>query len=328
MSDASPLVSICLPARNGADSIAAVVRSVLLQDHANLELIISDNASTDDTESVCRELARSDSRIVYHRQAENIGLLANFVFTLSRSRGTFIRWIGDDDWLCPDYVSRCVTALSARPEALLATTQIEYVDSDGTVSAPTSYGGFELGSPDPLERFDAVLEILNASTFVVDPLYALMRRRRILDISRKNMFHEDELYAVKLALAAPWVHVPLILAGRNTTHVHGSVTARRLALPAWQLRARTSLLCQGIVREIATSELDKEQKRHAYTSIRRFYLRRQLTIAQHRYRRIRRVAGSAYAAARAVATPREARAVRRSLDRLEHKDDRREPVES
>jgi hypothetical protein len=116
------------------------------------------------------------------------------------------------------------------------------------------------------------------------------------------MFHEDQLYAVKLALAAPWVHVPLVVAGRRTANVHGSVTARHLAVPAWQLRVRTSLLCQGIVREIATSELDEEQKRHAYASIRRFYLRRQLTIAEHRYRRIRRVAGSAYAASRAVAS--------------------------
>jgi glycosyltransferase involved in cell wall biosynthesis len=308
MSCASPLVSICLPARNGADSITAVVRSVLAQDHADLELVISDNASTDDTESVCRELAQSDSRIAYHRQAENIGLLPNFVFTLSRSRGSFVRWIGDDDWLSPDYVSRCLTALSAHPDALLATTQIEYADSDGTVSTPTSYTGVELASADPMKRFDAVLEILNARTFVVDPLYALMRRPPIVDIPRENMFHEDQLYAVKLALAGPWVHVPLVLAGRSTTSVHGSVTARRLEVPAWQLRTRTSLLCQGLVREIAASRLTEEQKRHAYASVRRFYVRRQLTIAQHRYRRIRRVAGSAYAASRAFAAPRERRA--------------------
>jgi glycosyltransferase involved in cell wall biosynthesis len=307
MSDATSLVSICLPARNAAESIANVVRSVLNQDHTDLELVISDNASTDDTESVCRELARSDRRIVYVRQSENIGLLANFVFTLSRSRGSFVRWIGDDDWLGPDYVSRCLTALSARPDALLATTQIQYTDSDGAVSTSNSYTGVELASPDPMDRFDAILEVLNASTFVVDPLYALIRRRQIVEIPRENMFHEDQLYAVKLALVAPWVHVPQILAGRSTTNVHGSVTARRLDVPGWQLRARTSLLCRGIVRDIRSSQLTDAQKRHAYAAVGRFYLRRQLNIAQHRYHRVRQVAGSAYTASRPVAAAPEDR---------------------
>lgn len=305
MSDADHLVSICLPVRNGADSIASVVRSVLAQDHPNLELVISDNASTDDTESVCRELAHSDHRIVYHRHLQNVGLLANFVFTLSRAQGSFVRWIGDDDWLSPDYVSRCLAALSSRPEAILATTQIEYRGPDGAVSASTAYTGVELASSDPMIRYDAILEVLNASTFVVDPLYALLRRERIVEIPRRNMFHEDQLYAVKLALKAPWVHVPHVLAGRSTTSVHGSVTARRLGVPAWQLRARTSLLCRDIVRDIESGPFTPEQRRHAYASLRRFYVRRQLIIARHRYRRVRRVAGSAYAASRALVASSE-----------------------
>jgi glycosyltransferase involved in cell wall biosynthesis len=308
VSDADDFVSICLPARNGADSIAAVVRSVLAQDHPNLELVISDNASTDDTESVCRELAQSDNRIVYHRQLQNVGLLANFVFTLSRARGSFVRWIGDDDWLSPDYVSRCLAALSARPDAILATTQIDYSGPDGAVSTSTAYTGVELASSDPMIRYDAILEVLNARTFVVDPLYALLRRERIVDIPRRNMFHEDQLYAVKLALNAPWVHVPYVLAGRSITNVHGSVTARRLDVPAWQLRARTSLLCRGIVRDIESGPFTREQRRHAYASLRRFYVRRQLIIAQHRYQRVRRVAGSAYAAPRALVASFERRA--------------------
>jgi hypothetical protein len=308
VNDADDFVSICLPVRNGADSIAAVVRSVVAQDHSNLELVISDNASTDDTESVCRELAQSDHRIVYHRQPENVGLLANFVFTLSRARGSFVRWIGDDDWLSPDYVSRGVAALSARPEAILATTGIEYTSPDGDVSTSTAYTGVELGSPDPMIRYDAILGVLNASTFVVDPLYALLRRQRIVGIPRHNMFHEDQLYAVKLALNAPWVHVPQVLARRSTTNVHGSVTARSLGVPAWQLRARTSLLCRGIVRDIQSGPFTPEQRRHAYASLRRFYVQRQLIIARHRYHRVRGIAGSAYAASRTLVVSSERRA--------------------
>ena len=51
-------------------------------------------------------LAAADERITYVRQAENIGLLPNFVFTMARSRGVFFRWIGDDDWVSADCVSQ------------------------------------------------------------------------------------------------------------------------------------------------------------------------------------------------------------------------------
>ena len=68
------LVSVGLPVRNGADRIGEVVRSVLAQDHPHIELVICDNASTDHTEDVCRDLVRADSRVVYHRHQDNIGL--------------------------------------------------------------------------------------------------------------------------------------------------------------------------------------------------------------------------------------------------------------
>ena len=103
-----------------------MVQSVLAQDTGDLELVITDNASTDDTESVCRALARADGRIRYVRQPQNIGLLPNFMFALTESRGCYFRWIGDDDWLATDYLSRCLAALADRPDAVLATTRIEY----------------------------------------------------------------------------------------------------------------------------------------------------------------------------------------------------------
>ena len=85
MSDA--LVSIGLPVRNGADRLEEVVWSVLAQEHDHLELVICDNASTDDTEEVSRALAKADSRIVYHRHPENVGLLNNFVSAIRLAKG-------------------------------------------------------------------------------------------------------------------------------------------------------------------------------------------------------------------------------------------------
>src|SRR3954452_24097369 len=119
MSEADPLVSIGLPVRNAGERVVGVVRSVLAQDHANLELLITDNASTDDTEQVCRELPRSDSRIAYHRQPRNVGLLNNFIYAIRHATGTYFRWIGDDDRLEPNFATRCLDAFTADPRLIL-----------------------------------------------------------------------------------------------------------------------------------------------------------------------------------------------------------------
>jgi glycosyltransferase involved in cell wall biosynthesis len=287
----SPLVSVGLPVRNAAGSIREVVRSVLAQDHENLELIISDNASTDDTEAVCRGLAGDDSRVVYCRQPQNIGLLPNFVFALNQSRGDFFRWIGDDDWLAPDYVSRCLKALGERPDAVLATTLIQYVGLDPGASQAALYDPGPLASSDPVDRIGAMLTALNAHHFVVDPLYALLRRDAVVRIPRRNMYQEDQHYAVQLALAGPWVHVPALLAGRSVGVPRATLAAERLGFPKWQLRVGTSLLCREFLRDVDEIELAAAQRRRAYAEIARFYGGRQAHIATNRARRIGRLVG-------------------------------------
>ena len=92
-----PLVSIALPVYNGADTVASVIESVLAQTHPDVELVISDNASTDGTQEICRQFARNDRRVVYRAAATNVGLLNNFISAAGSTTGTYLRWIGDDD---------------------------------------------------------------------------------------------------------------------------------------------------------------------------------------------------------------------------------------
>jgi glycosyltransferase involved in cell wall biosynthesis len=283
----SPLVSVGLPVYNAEESIEGVVRSVLGQDHDNLELLISDNASTDGTQEVCRSLADADERIIYVRQAHNMGLLPNFVFTMARSRGVFFRWIGDDDWISADCVSQGVAAFGERPDAVLATSVLEYTSPEGKVSTNHAYDGAALASDDPVARLEGILDALNGDTFVVDPLYALMRRDVVVRIPRPNMFQEDQFFATKLALAGPWAHVPLVLGGRHFGSPPAVAAARRLGVPTWQVRVRTSLLCRAVLQEVGRAGLDQEQRQRAYGVVARFYVRRQARISRLRVRRAR-----------------------------------------
>ena len=162
--------------RNGAERLPRVIRSVLAQDYGELELVISDNASTDATEDVCREFAAADGRIVYHRHPENIGLLSNFIAAMRISRGAFFRWVGDDDWLAPNSISRSLAPLMEDDRRILATTRVAYTDEEDVTRVDDRYDGARLASADPIVRFGEILRLLNESRMLIDPLYGLFRR--------------------------------------------------------------------------------------------------------------------------------------------------------
>jgi glycosyltransferase involved in cell wall biosynthesis len=285
-----PLVSVGLPTYNGVERIEPVVRSVLGQDHADLELVISDNASTDGTEELCRSLAAEDSRIVYHRNPVNVGLLNNFVGALRLGRGEFFRWVGDDDWLAPDCVSRGLDVFAEDPRLILVTSQVDYTGPDG-VTATQPYTGTALRSDDPVVRLTEMLRLLNESHLIIDPLYGMVRRDAVVGIDRRNMLREDEVFATKLALAGPWGHVPEVLAKRNWKHEVPSTLARRLGVPAWQAHFATTLQCREMVAWVRTCDgLSEDQRRRATLEIGRMYAKRQRIVATRRARKLARLA--------------------------------------
>ena len=283
-----PLVSVGLPVRNAAGRVAEVVRSVLAQDHEHLELVISDNASTDATEEVCRALAREDARIAYHRQPEDIGLVANFVFVLHRAQGKFIRWIGDDDRLAPGYVSRMVRVFAADPRLVLVTSQIAYIEPDGDVRS-AEYAGTALGSDDPVVRFAEMLRLLNESYLLIDPNYGLFRRSVAASMARPNMLREDEVFAARMALAGPWAHVGEALASRHRSEHTDAAISQRLGVPPWHARVVTALERRELLRATREFALDGAQRAAARAAINQWYLRRHRRIVEHRARKVARL---------------------------------------
>jgi glycosyltransferase involved in cell wall biosynthesis len=291
MSNTGTLVSIGLPARNAGSKVAAVARSVLGQHHGNLELVISDNGSTDDTEDVCRDLARSDSRIVYHRQPQNIGLLNNFRYVIGAATGTYFRWIGDDDRLEPTFVTRCLQVFQADPRLVLVTTGISYAGADGTAQT-ADYEGAVLRSDDPAERFTEVMRLLNTGHLMIDPLYGMVRRDIVAAIPRRNMLHEDEIFAAKLALAGPWGHVPEVLAYRVWRDDGVGAHGRLLDVPVWQWRVRNALQVRETLQWLRRVDLSDEQRRQARTAVYRMYLGRQWKLLSRRSTKVARMATS------------------------------------
>ena len=112
---AVPRVSIGMPVYNGESFIRKALDSLLAQTFTDFELIISDNASTDGTEAICREYAAKDKRIRYVRQTENRGAMANFQFVLNEAVGDYFMWAAADDWQTSDFIELLITELDKNP---------------------------------------------------------------------------------------------------------------------------------------------------------------------------------------------------------------------
>ena len=129
-----PRVSIGLPVYNGEDYLEQAIESILAQEFRDLELIISDNASTDRTESLCRRFAERDSRVRYHRYAENEGAARNYNRVFELARGEYFKWAAHDDVCLPEFIARCVEVLdSASESVVLAYPGSRFIDESGAV---------------------------------------------------------------------------------------------------------------------------------------------------------------------------------------------------
>ncbi len=126
-----PRLSIGLPVYNGERYLPAALAGLLSQDFTDFELIISDNASTDRTEDMCRAFAATDSRIRYHRNQSNLGAAANYNNTVRMARGELFKWAAHDDVCLPGYLSACVERLNDDDAIVLCHTLSLAIDNTG-----------------------------------------------------------------------------------------------------------------------------------------------------------------------------------------------------
>lgn len=222
-----PILSFALPVHNGARTLPRLLASLRAQDLEEIEIVVSDNGSTDETASLVRGLAQRDPRIRMHRTEKNLGQIANFNRALELCRGRYVRWIGADDWLEPSYARRCVEALEAAPHAIAVTTHQDHVEEDGTRHY-AEYEGERLDSPRPEARYRRMLWFFTADYRFADPIYATFRRDALLRSRRfLSVPAMDHVLAAELALMGPFLHVPERLAHRGKENVSEAERLRR-----------------------------------------------------------------------------------------------------
>ncbi len=209
---AAPAVSIGLPVYNGEKYLARALAALTVQTFESIEVIVSDNASTDGTEEIVQTFRRRDPRIVYLRSDVNRGASWNFNRTFALSRGRYFKWAACDDECLPDFVARCVEALEAGgPTAVLSYPKTVVIGPDSQV-----VGDFEDDLALLDERPSARLARLLRTQTEYHPVFGViradvLRTTRLID----TFVASDIALLVELALAGKFLEVPERLFGRR-----------------------------------------------------------------------------------------------------------------
>ena len=194
------LVSVILPVRNGAQTLKLVIDGLLGQTYRNIELLISDNASTDATSEICREAMTGDTRVRYVRQSAPITARDNFMYWLREARGKYVLFAAHDDLRNQSYIAALVSAFQDRPYAVCAMPRVfnfnKYVSSPFEVLDPTP-----APPTDSIKRDSSLLRRCRVVVVNGIPIYGLIRA----DILRRYPWFDidygpDLPFAVFLAM--------------------------------------------------------------------------------------------------------------------------------
>lgn len=126
-----PRISIGLPVYNGERFLEEALDSILGQSYEDFELIISDNASTDRTEVICRSYEKKDSRVRYYRSDKNRGAAWNFNHVFDLSVGKYFKWAAHDDNCAPNFLERCIEVLDSDPGIVVCFAKTIQIDDQG-----------------------------------------------------------------------------------------------------------------------------------------------------------------------------------------------------
>jgi glycosyltransferase involved in cell wall biosynthesis len=286
--ESSPRVTVGLPVFNGEGVIREALDALLGQTYEDFELIVSDNASTDGTGEICREYTKRDARVRYIRQPSNIGLVPNHIFLMERARGEFFKWASHDDLYARQLLARCVQALDADPDAVLAHSWSAMIDREGNVIG-TFQDRVAVDSAWTPDRFRSML-----FDGWDDYTYGVIRTRALRRMTRRGSYHfADRTLNTELALYGRFHLVPEWLYFRREHAERGPLSVReRCAIldPRRANRLRHPVVrlygeyLWGYLAAIRQAPLSATERRQCYGHFGRWVASRALPVAERTLR--------------------------------------------
>ncbi|CAG1771920.1 Putative glycosyltransferase EpsE [uncultured bacterium] len=202
--DAQPRVGIGLPVYNGQKYIEETVVSILNQTYSDFELIICDNASTDQTQAICQSYMAKDKRIRYYRNAKNLGVALNYNRVFELSAGDYFKWADYDDLLAPDFLSKTIQVLNQNPLVAVCFPRVKLIDEHGKF----------IGNYDPLPDTSSPKAGERFRNLILDPRRAVqaMGLMRSVVIKKTHLHGKypssDEVFMAEMALLGRFCEIP------------------------------------------------------------------------------------------------------------------------
>jgi glycosyltransferase involved in cell wall biosynthesis len=203
-----PLVTIAIPTFNRANKyLKQAIECSRSQTYKNIEIIVSDNCSTDNTEEVVKSF--NDPRIRYFRQTSNVGMLNNENFCVDSASGEFFLLLCDDDMIDEDLVEACLDAANYDTNVGVILTGTRVIDEAGVVLSESRNNGSGLSTKEFfLAWFEGKVPLYLCST-----LYNTRELKGIGGFRSKMALYEDVVALVQLASRFGRVDVPEVKAG-------------------------------------------------------------------------------------------------------------------
>jgi glycosyltransferase involved in cell wall biosynthesis len=201
----SPLVSVGIPVYNGERFLEAALDSILTQTHSNLEIIISDNASTDRTPEICKAYAARDRRIHYYRNDKNLGAARNYNLTVERASGKYFKWAAHDDVCAPTFIKRCVGVLERKPNVALAYPKTIVIDEHARIIDEAFEDKYDIRSPQAHVRY----KLFTQTPLDCNAVFGVMRLHQLRNTPCIGSYESsDRVLLGELALHGEIIEVP------------------------------------------------------------------------------------------------------------------------
>jgi glycosyltransferase involved in cell wall biosynthesis len=167
----TPSITVCIPTYNYAHYLGAAISSVLEQSFADFELLIADDASSDNTVEVVQPFL-ADERVKFMPNEVNNGMFANFNRCIEIAQGRYIKFLMADDWLATDFLAEMSALLDQHPELSLATSAGWLVDDEGAAFGEQQQ---DLGDGPVVPRSRVVDEFARGFNVIGMPTATLVR---------------------------------------------------------------------------------------------------------------------------------------------------------
>jgi glycosyltransferase involved in cell wall biosynthesis len=173
-----PLISILIPNYNYVKYVATAVDSALAQTYPNVEVVVSDNCSTDGAWGLLNERYGADPRVRLHQNEQNIGMARNFDRLMELARGRYVMCLSSDDFLLPPHLARLEEGFRRDPKLDVVYCNAYFAHEDGTVYATRAMPG-----QFPVDFVDARDELVEEFTTVCPVCFpcALFKREVLLE---------------------------------------------------------------------------------------------------------------------------------------------------